>query len=486
MHEKDSERLRFERKGETLVATIRVLFFFSVGLVFFVLSLTKVHEAYFYVFWLSLFTALSGAYRLLLRRFYSPVFKYLSFTFDVGVVTALNIVSGDFIDEGAVAIVALLLASSILRASKRFSLFASLVSLFSFVSMAVLGVLHGKADVGIMLICLISLAAFSVLIVHASFFYENNFYFMGLLKEKNKKLADKASRLESVSQELSSSSSEVSSVVSSLRNRNEEFVGNLHAVSSELEGNVSILDRGSDSLNRMQSSLHNHRDRLSKMSNTLSLVVQTSQRTRETMSKAVEVAGVIGEIAETMEILAMNAAIEAARTGEHGKGFAVVAQEMRKLAEKTSHEATLVKDTIGQATVATYKLDDIMKEMESDLGLFLSDLSKFLGTVGEVSAGMSSSLGAVERTLSRLRELMKQMEDFSSSYEETESALESIASVVEELADMIVEFRREAEEAGLKKAGSYTTLLEDRAPSESKALKVPGTFQLDSGGSGGA
>lgn len=170
-------------------------------------------------------------------------------------------------------------------------------------------------------------------------------------------------------------------------------------------------------------------------------VIHTMDEINASSRKVVDIVGLIDGIAFQTNLLALNAAVEAARAGEHGRGFAVVAQEVRSLAQRSSHAAREIKTLIGGAAdkIATGS------ELVQQAGSTMDEIVSAVAQVGSILADIRTASGEQRDGIEQVNRAVEQMDESTQQnaalVEQAAASSTALAEQVESLARSVSLFR---------------------------------------------
>jgi methyl-accepting chemotaxis protein len=248
------------------------------------------------------------------------------------------------------------------------------------------------------------------------------------LRELIGKIKYAAENMASGSEQLSASAEEISrgmdgqaSRSSQIATATEEMSQTVIDVARNASDIAQISTQAFDQAKNGEAVVKRSVDEVQAISSTVAESSLVMQRLGDSSKQIGDIVGVINDIADQTNLLALNAAIEAARAGEQGRGFAVVADEVRKLAERT--------------TQATSQINSMISSIQSEVehaGVSMNNATARVESGVAFSRKAGDSLGDIVGSVNNLQSMVQQI---ASATEEMSTVSETISSDIQGIAE---------------------------------------------------
>ena len=258
----------------------------------------------------------------------------------------------------------------------------------------------------------------------------------GILHEvaaNSTRVASAASQLYSNSERMATGAEEVASQAGTVATASEEMAATSHDISNNCH---LAAERGSEATRSTSSGaavvqetvkgMERIADRVKASATTLESLGQRSNQIGE-------IVGTIEDIADQTNLLALNAAIEAARAGEQGRGFAVVADEVRALAERT--------------TRATKEIGSMIKAIQSETKAAVGAMEEGVNEVEAGTVRAAKSGHALQEILLHINDVTMQVNHIATAAEEQTATTGEISNNVQQITEVVADTARSAQES---------------------------------------
>lgn len=270
--------------------------------------------------------------------------------------------------------------------------------------------------------------------------------FVDIIKEMQnatKRLAESSEGLQALASSIADGTDKQTARALQVSGASEELRATLQDVAKNITNLSASSESASDAARKGGELVTGTVDGMNKVADTVRdssrVIAQLGQRSGEIG----EIIKVIDDIADQTNLLALNAAIEAARAGEHGRGFAVVADEVRKLAEKTAKAtkeiAKMIKAVQTETDEAVHSIEAGSKQVEVEVGLARNvqvALENMVSDVAEVSHMIEQIAAAAEEQTAAADQISEDIEAVANVTKDTAQGANHLADAANDLSNL--------------------------------------------------
>ncbi|HWS04008.1 MAG TPA: methyl-accepting chemotaxis protein [Gammaproteobacteria bacterium] len=231
-------------------------------------------------------------------------------------------------------------------------------------------------------------------------------------------IAATAKQQEATVSEQAATTNEIRATVTEISATSRELVNTMHEVTDVAFKTAESANQGRTSLVRMEETMRNMMEATTAIGSKLAVLSEKAGNINTVVTT-------INKVSDQTNLLSLNAAIEAEKAGEYGVGFAVVATEIRRLADQTA--------------VATWDIEQMVKEMQSAVSAGVMGMEKF-------STEVKQGVDDVRRVGAQLAHIIEQVENLMPRFEEVHEGMQSQSKGAHQISEAMVQLSESSQQ----------------------------------------